>query len=79
MRQRRRAPRPAWGGPGGSEIFEDVIASLQGKLGALESRVETTQGQAEALAENLARRLAPKVHWPEAIDLESRSAPPDEG
>jgi uroporphyrin-3 C-methyltransferase len=26
-----------------------VIASLQGKLGALESRVETTQGQAEAL------------------------------
>ena len=24
---------------------------------------------------NLARRLAPKVHWPEAIDLESRSAP----
>ena len=28
---------------------QEVIASLQGKLGALESRVETTQGQAEAL------------------------------
>ena len=28
---------------------QEVIASLQGKLGALESKVETTQGQAEAL------------------------------
>ncbi|MQT43963.1 hypothetical protein GHO31_15490 [Pseudomonas sp. FSL R10-2172] len=33
----------------------------------------------EKIRFNLARRLAPKVHWPEAIDLESRSAPPDEG
>ncbi|WP_315975353.1 DUF6708 domain-containing protein [Pseudomonas helleri] len=29
----------------------------------------------EKIRFNLARRLAPKVHWPEAIDLESRSAP----
>lgn len=28
---------------------QEVIASLQGKLGALESKVETTEGQAEAL------------------------------
>ena len=29
----------------------------------------------EKIRFNLARRLAPKVHWPEAIDLESRSTP----
>ena len=29
----------------------------------------------EKIRFNLARRLAPKVHWPEAIDLESRSVP----
>ncbi|MGF6591817.1 hypothetical protein [Pseudomonas sp. 2835] len=32
-------------------------------------------GVSEPVTFNLARRLAPKVKWPEDLDLESRTAP----